>query len=131
MRPGAAAALAVLVGGALGTAARIGIDALLPHADDALPLSTLLANTLGALLLGLLTARVWPVAPEWLKAGVGAGLLGSFTTFSAIAVSLVSLTAAEASGTALLYLAVTLAAGFAAAWIGLQLGRRPRTEAAA
>lgn len=131
MRPSAAAWLAVLAGGALGTAARLGIDALLPHADDAFPFSTLLANTMGALLLGVLTARVWPVAPAWLKAGLGAGLLGSFTTFSAVAVSLVSLAAAGAPGTAALYLAATLVVGFAAAWAGLRLGRLRRTEAAA
>ena len=81
----------MLVGGLVGTGLRLGIDALLPHADDAFPWSTLLINVVGSFALGVLVARVWPTAPAWLRAGLGAGLLGSFTTFSAVAVSLVAL----------------------------------------
>jgi CrcB protein len=115
--------LAVLVGGALGTALRLGIDTLLPHPDDAFPFSTLLINTVGAFALGLLVARVWPGAPDWLRAGLGAGLLGSFTTFSAVAVSLLSLTRAGEWMPAAAYLVATLLLGLGAAWLGLRAGR--------
>ena len=81
--------LAVLVGGAVGTALRLGIDTVIPHGDADFPVSTLAINTLGAFVLGVLVGRVWSTAPGWLRAGLGAGLLGSFTTFSALAVSLV------------------------------------------
>lgn len=114
--------LAVLGGGAVGTALRLGIDTLLPHGDTDFPGSTLLINTLGAFVLGLLVGRVWPGAASWLRAGLGAGLLGSFTTFSALAVSLVSLTAAGFGMLALAYLAATLVLGLAAAALGLRLG---------
>jgi len=114
--------LAVLGGGAVGTALRLGIDTLLPHGDADFPVSTLLVNTLGAFVLGLLVGRVWPGATSWLRAGLGAGLLGSFTTFSALAVSLVSLTAAGFGMLALAYLAATLLLGLAAAVLGLRLG---------
>lgn len=116
----------MLVGGAAGTALRLAIDAAIPHADDAFPLSTLMINTLGAFLLGALVSRLWSTAPAWLKAGVGPGLLGSFTTFSALAVGLVGLTAAGELPTALGYLGLTLVLGFGAAWLGLALGRSPR-----
>jgi CrcB protein len=114
--------LAVLVGGAVGTALRLGIDTLIPHGDADFPMSTLAINTLGAFVLGFLVARVWLGATTWLRAGLGAGLLGSFTTFSALAVSLVSLTAAGFGMLALAYLVATLVLGLAAAALGLRLG---------
>lgn len=118
--------IAVLLGGLVGTSARLGLDAMLPHADDGFPFSTLAINVAGAFVLAVLVARVWTSAPEWLRAGLGAGVLGSFTTFSAVAVSLVSLADSGAWGLAGLYAAVTIGAGLAAAWLGLALGRRRR-----
>ncbi|CAN5299044.1 N/A [soil metagenome] len=115
---------AVVVGGILGTGLRLAIDTAVPHDDASFPLSTLLINTVGALVLGTLVAWLWPTAPSWLKAGLGVGLLGSFTTFSAFAVSLVSLTAAGEWVPALGYLALTVVLGLGAAWLGLVLGGR-------
>lgn len=115
--------LAVLIGGALGTGLRLAVDLSLPHGDDAFPVSTLAVNVIGAFALGLVVARLWPTSPSWLRAGLGAGLLGSFTTFSAVAVSLVSLSAAGKWMPALLYLVATLTLGLAAAWLGIRLGR--------
>lgn len=118
---------AVLVGGLVGTALRLAIDAALPHADDAFPLSTLIINAVGAFLLGALVARLWPVTPSWLRVGLGPGLLGSFTTFSAVAVGLVSLTASGNGMTALAYLGLTLVLGLGGAALGLGLGGRITT----
>ncbi len=115
--------IAVVVGGAVGTTLRFGIDTALAHTDDSFPLSTLIINTVGAFVLALLVARLWPVAPSWIRAGLGAGLLGSFTTFSALAVSIVSLASAGSWLTALGYLALTLVLGLGAAALGLSLGR--------
>ena len=115
--------IAVVFGAAVGTALRLAIDSALPHADNEFPLSTLVINCVGAFVLGALISRVWGTAPDWLKAGLGPGLLGSFTTFSAVAVSLVSLTAANEWMTALGYLGLTLVLGLAAAWLGLVLGK--------
>lgn len=116
--------VAVLAGGLIGTALRLAIDAALPHADDAFPLSTLIINTVGAFVLGALVARVWPGSPSWLKAGLGPGLLGSFTTFSAVAVSVVSLSASGHGMPALAYLGLTVVLGLGAAGLGLALGGR-------
>ncbi|WBU37400.1 FluC/FEX family fluoride channel [Homoserinibacter sp. YIM 151385] len=121
-REQASAVAAVAAGGVLGSGARLALDALLPHADATWPWSTLTANLLGALALGILVAGLWPVAPAWLRAGLGAGLLGSFTTFSALALSLLAMAEAGAAGLAALYLVVSLALGLAAAWLGLRLG---------
>jgi len=113
---------AVVVGGLLGTALRLGTDALLPHADDGFPWSTLIVNVAGSFVLGVLVRRVWPVAPAWLWAGLGAGLLGAFTTFSAVMVSLFTLTRAGDGWLAAVYLAVSIVVGLAAAAAGLRVG---------
>jgi CrcB protein len=118
------AVVAVLIGGALGTAARAGLDLWIHHSDREFPLDTLLINIVGSLVLGFLVARVWPVAPNWVRAGVGPGLLGGFTTFSAVMASMVTLAAGGQVLLALLYIVATLVLGFGAAALGLLLGRR-------
>lgn len=117
---------AVIVGGMLGTGLRLAVDVAIPHQDDGFPLSTLIVNVVGAFALAVLVARVWRGAPNWLKAGLGAGLLGSFTTFSALALSLVSLASNGEWMLTLAYLAASLALGLGAAWLGLRLGH-PRS----
>ena len=120
---GARELIAVLLGGGVGTALRLLIDVGIPPGDDQFPLSTLIVNSVGAFALGVLVARVWPIAPHWVRAGLGAGLLGSFTTFSAIAVSLVSLASSNNWMPALGFLGLTLVFGLGAAALGLTLGR--------
>jgi CrcB protein len=119
------AVVAVLLGGALGTTLRIGLDTLIPHTDGTFPVSTLIINAVGSLVLGFLVARAWPVAPAWLRHGIGPGLLGGFTTFSAVIVSMVTLAAHGLVVMALVYLALTLVLGFGGAALGLRLGWRP------
>jgi CrcB protein len=116
--------LSVFLGGALGTALRLGLDATLVHRDDQFPLSTLLINVAGSLVLAILVSRLWPVAPQWVRAGLGPGLLGGFTTFSAVMVSMVTLAASSQILLALGYLAATLVLGFGAAALGFWLGWR-------
>lgn len=116
--------LAVFLGGVLGTALRLAVDALLPHPQSGFPWATLAVNVLGSFALGVLVTRVWPVAPAWLRAGLGAGLLGSFTTFSAVVVSLLELDAAGQALLALVYAVASVVLGLAAAGAGLALGRR-------
>lgn len=123
MRPTARELLAVALGATLGTGARLAIDTLIPHSDRDFPLSTLVINVVGSLALGFLVARVWPSAAGWLRAGLGVGLLGSFTTFSAMAVSVMTL---GIGWVALLYVASTMVLGLAAAFIGLRLGSQER-----
>jgi fluoride exporter len=109
----------------LGTGLRLVVDLALPPAPDGFPWSTLLINVSGSFLLGMLVATLWsrPTTPDWLKAGVGAGVLGGFTTFSAVMASSVAL---AASGEWMLvggYLLASVVLGIAAAAIGLRAGR--------
>lgn len=123
--------VAVLLGGALGTGLRLAVDVALPHGGSEFPFGTLLVNVAGSFVLGLLVGRLWTTAPDWLKAGLGPGVLGSFTTFSALAVSAVELVDAGAALTAATYVAASVAGGLLAAALGLRLaGRRvPPIEA--
>ncbi len=123
--------IAVVIGGLLGTGLRITLDTSLPHSDAQFPWSILLINLVGSFALAFLVARVWPTAPGWLRAGLGTGLIGSFTTFSALIVSLLTLTQAGMPLLALVYLLVSLVGGLALALLGLRAGelaaRRPTT----
>jgi CrcB protein len=121
--------LAVALGGVVGTALRLGIDALIPHSDAAFPASTLIINLLGSFALGFLISRVWPTASGVTKAALGPGLLGSFTTFSALAVAIVTLVDSDTVLVAVVYLVVTVLGGYGAAFAGLMLGR-PRAVVA-
>lgn len=117
--------VAVALGGAAGTGLRLWLDLSLPAPEAGPPISTLLINTIGALLLGIAVGGWWdPGRPEWLKAGLGAGLLGSFTTFSAVAVTAVTMTDSGAPSTALLFVAISVIFGLIAASAGLWLGGR-------
>lgn len=117
--------LAVAVGGALGTAARALLETWL---DEWWVL--LAVNASGSALLGVAVGAL-ATAPAWLRHGIGAGVLGGFTTFSAVALASVSAGAGSGGWPAVIpalpgiaialgMLAVTLAA----AWAGLALGRR-------
>jgi|SRR5690606_32039410 len=108
----------VALGGMLGTAARLGLGMLVPDAA----LGVLVANIVGALLLGILTARL-PASD--LRIFLGTGVLGGFTTYSALAVDGVQLWA-SAPVLAVGYVVVSLAGGIAAAALGLRLGRERR-----
>lgn len=102
------------VGGTVGTAVRLGLGMLIADA----PVAVLVANIAGAMLLGILTARL-PASD--LRILLGTGMLGGFTTYSAFALDSVSLWAdspALAGG----YVAASVGGGLVAAWLGLRIG---------
>jgi CrcB protein len=115
--------LAAFIGGAIGTAIRLGLDATIVHRDDQFPLSTLLINIVGSFVLAIFVSRLWPITADWLRVGLGPGLLGGFTTFSAVMVSMVTLAASSQILLALVSLALTLVLGFGAAALGFWIGR--------
>jgi CrcB protein len=123
-------AAAVAAGGLIGTGIRLTLDAVIPHTDTTFPLSTLLINIVGSFLLGLLVSTLWkrPGFPSWAKAGLGAGTIGSFTTFSAFAVSLVAEVHNGLIGLTVIYFVLTMVLGFAAAASGIRLGGRAHND---
>jgi CrcB protein len=118
--------LAAFLGGCLGTGLRFAADLALPHTGEQFPTGTLVVNVCGALVLGWIVGGFWARSgvPAWFRVALGPGLLGSFTTFSAVMVSLVSQSAAGLWALAALYLVVSVGLGFGAAALGLWLGGR-------
>jgi len=74
--------------------------------------------------LGLLVAALWPRVPGWVRVGLGPGILGSFTTFSALAISVVALARAGEIIVAVLSSVLSIGFGMLSAWAGLALGAR-------
>ena len=79
--------LAVAVGGAIGSAARHGVNALVHHWMTGLfPTGIVVVNLTGCAVIGLLTGLVAAgrigLSPQW-REFVFVGLLGGFTIFSA------------------------------------------------
>lgn len=114
--------LLVAVGGAVGAVLRHGVDAVAP--GTLLPWHTLAINVVGTFLLGALPALAVVRRSHRVAAALGPGVLGGFTTVSAWAGQVRELAADGHVGVAGLYLALTLAAGLAAAALGQHLARR-------
>ncbi|MGN6742767.1 MAG: fluoride efflux transporter FluC [Amnibacterium sp.] len=119
-------AAAVFAGGAVGTALRAGIGALVPPVDS-VPLATIGINVLGAFALGLLLAVLGRRGPDLggrraLRLTVGTGVLGGFTTFSALAVDTAGLLQRGQVLEGLLYVAGTVLPGLPAPAARTRLG---------
>ncbi|WP_017623730.1 FluC/FEX family fluoride channel [Nocardiopsis chromatogenes] len=111
---------AIAAGGAIGATARHAADVLLPHGPGQLPLSTLLVNVSGALLIGALMVAVEArPGARLMRPFLGTGVLGGYTTFSTHVVDVQHLLEAGRPGWALLYLGGTLFGALAAVGIGV------------
>ncbi|MBT2513910.1 CrcB family protein [Arthrobacter sp. ISL-30] len=117
--------LAVAVGGLAGTELRYGLGLQFPEAPGAVPWTTLGINVGGSFILAALTT-IWiarPLTAFWIRAGIGPGVLGSFTTFSAVVLVLDQLARDGDYVTWLLYLLLSLVLGLAAAGGGWRVGK--------
>lgn len=130
---------AVAAAGFAGTLLRYGLSMAFDHPDGplassagALPWGTFAANVVGCLLLGLLTGwwetagRLHASGSGTVRLAVAGGFLGSFTTFSAVAVVLPLASLAGGGDVWLLglYTGLTALSAFTAAGAGLVIGRR-------
>ncbi|SKB05095.1 fluoride efflux transporter FluC [Aeromicrobium choanae] len=116
-------ALIALAGG-LGAVLRFVVDgAVARWVRSSVPLGTFVVNLSGSFVLGLVVAST--ATGSDVRAVVGTGLLGGYTTFSAASVESVLLAragGARAVTVAALHAAAMLAAGLAAAALGLWAG---------
>ena len=118
--------IAVIVGGALGAVARylmmIGVGHWFGHG---FPFATVLVNVIGAFLLGSfvqISTLFWSPSPE-LRIFITVGVLGSFTTFSTLALDVYMLwgrgEVIEATG----YVAISIIFGIVAFFTGVSVFR--------
>ena len=112
---------AVFVGGMVGAAARYGTGAALPSLGDGFPWDTLVENVAGSLLLGfVLVVLIERFAPTSLwRPLLAVGALGSFTTFSAVAVEGNLLVRDGDLAVAAVYWSTTVALGVGAGLVGI------------
>lgn len=117
--------LLVALGGALGAVARALIDQAVLRAGWLAEYGTLTINILGSLLAGLVVTLIVErsmVPPEFRPLLV-TGLLGGFTTFSALSLQLSRLVTAGDTATAAAYAAGSVALGALCALLGAAIGR--------
>lgn len=117
--------LAVAAGGLAGSELRYGLGLAFPDPVNAVPWTTLCINVAGSFVLATLTT-VWMARPHtafWLRAGLGPGLLGSFTTFSAVVFAVDQLARAGQHPVWAAYLLLSLVLGLLAAGLGWRLGK--------
>lgn len=120
----------VALGGAVGSWLRFCVafawTALLgPARSLAFPYGTLTVNVVGSLVMGLLAGWLGRMVPgsESVRLLVGVGVLGGFTTFSSFSLDTIALAERGQPGLAAFYVAISLAAGFAALFLGLTMMR--------
>lgn len=124
-QPDWSALTAAAVGGMLGGSARYGLSRLLHAGESGFPWATLTANISGSFLLGLAIALLIRrhALNRLLYAFVATGTIGSYTTFSALAVEASLLVDDKRLVVAFLYVSVSVMFGIIAALAGLRLGR--------
>lgn len=116
---------AVALGALVGTELRYGLGVLFPEPAGTIPWTTLAINVCGSFVLAALTT-LWIARPRtafWLRAGIGPGLLGSFTTFSAVVFSVDQQARSGQHLTWLTYLGLSLVLGLGAAAAGWKAGK--------
>lgn len=126
---------AVAVGGALGAAARFGVDQALPWHPPQFPWATGIVNVSGCLAIGLVLGWLLTTAgqPPWLRPFLATGVLGGYTTFSTFSVETVRLVSAQASAVAVAYVLSSVVVGLALVRVGaravqLLTNRAPRAK---
>ena len=111
--------LMVAAGGAVGSVLRYGLS-LIPFRQG-FPFATLLANFLGAVLIGLIAANAGRLPGKSVLL-LKTGLCGGFTTFSTFSLESVQMLQDGRVGIAILYMGLSLVLSLLGVGLGLWLG---------
>jgi CrcB protein len=117
---------AVFAGGAIGTVARAGLEALADPDPARWPWATFAVNIVGAFLLGYFTTRLLERLPlsSYRRPLLGTGLCGGLTTFSTMQVETLKMLEHHHYGLAAGYTIASIAAGLVAVYLATALVRR-------
>jgi len=116
----------VALGGALGAAARYGIDRFIEARSFAVfPWATFTINLSGCFLIGVIGESLVDRhhLPAWLRVGLVVGVIGGYTTFSTFEQETLTLVEARDLAVALAYVLGSVGAGIVAVYAGVLLGR--------
>jgi CrcB protein len=117
------ALVAASAGGIVGALARWALTDAFP-VGDGFPATVFWINVAGSALLAALPAFAVVRRTPWLAVFLGTGVLGGFTTYSALAVQTDALLRGGQAATAFTYAAGTVAMGLVASLAGISLARR-------
>ncbi|SFU82677.1 fluoride efflux transporter FluC [Alicyclobacillus macrosporangiidus] len=82
--------LAIALFGAVGGVLRLLLEDALPSSH--FPFATLVMNLMGSFALGhIAVVAIRKAWPDWLRLGIGTGMIGSFTTFSTFSMDVLTL----------------------------------------
>jgi CrcB protein len=120
------------LGGVIGALLRYAVSEMsifLPINDIAI--SVFVSNMIGSILLAWLFARLVAGGriSETIRVALGTGLLGSFTTFSALSLDIFAMLDRGQWLEAFMYVALNIIMGLSAAWLGWRLGQFNRIAA--
>lgn len=118
--------LYVGIGGFIGASLRYLVGVFLTGPDRWFPYSTLFVNLTGSFLLAYFTIGIiqkYSLAAKW-KAGLGTGLVGSYTTFSTLSMDAVLLYEKGDFLLSTFYILVSIVGGLFLSRIGFQVGKR-------
>ncbi len=112
---------AVALGGVAGSLGRYAVSLALPHAVGEFPWATVVVNVTGALAIGLLVGFLVdrPGAHPFVRPVLGVGVLGGWTTFSALAVDVLQLARAGQVTATVGYVTATFLLGTLAVALGV------------
>lgn len=124
--------VAVALGGAIGTWARLGLAEMLPTRPGEWPWATLAANLATCALLGYAGTRLMERLPPstYRRPLVGTGLCGGLSTFSTLQLEVFDLARDGHAALAGAYLLVSVALGLAVMFLAAGLVRRARLRPA-
>ncbi|QGQ98003.1 CrcB family protein [Paenibacillus psychroresistens] len=117
--------ISLIIGGFIGAVLRFEIGEWMPATTDGFPWSTLIINLTGCLFLGwflTITLHKLKLKPE-IRLGLGTGMTGSFTTFSAFSVQSVHLMTNSHSAIAGMYIITSVVGGIGLCMLGVALAR--------
>lgn len=118
--------VAIAAGGAVGALSRHYVNVLMVHwLGHGFPYGTLAVNIIGSFIMGVmieLFALKYDPSPE-LRAFIATGLLGALTTFSTFSLDFATLFQRGDTGTAFIYVALSVVAAIGALFAGLHIVR--------
>ena len=116
--------ISVFVGGGIGSSLRYLISILSSRLFDTSIWGTSLINIIGCLIMGWmfnLTSHYVNILPAHFQVGICVGLIGGFTTFSALNVEVLELIKYQRLVLALIYLGLTMILGLGCTALGYYL----------
>jgi fluoride exporter len=118
------------IAGFLGAILRYSIGLFLFHESVVFPFATLSVNLIGSFLLAWFTTAIVKrfSIPDHLKAAIGTGFIGSFTTFSTLSVETVTLIQNQDLFLAFVYVFISIVGGLMMSRLGYRLVEEKQTD---